>query len=546
MRHRARWPAVAALVVLAAAVAAFGADAVAGAAAARVAQEVLVSAEIRAAGLASVPVAVWLAVFETARVLLRLAVLLACYRFLATARHGAPRSALDEPRELPPGTRPRVTVQLPLRNEYHVARRAIEHACAIDHPADCLEIQVLDDSDDATRELVATLVERLRGQGHDITHLTRPVPTGYKAGALNLGLAHASGDYVAIFDADCMPQPDFLRRILPWFSTPDVGLVQARWSFVNRDATLLTRVQAAVLDGMFALDQHVASLHDEPVQFNGTGGVWRRGCFRELGGWEETALTEDAELSLRAQLRGWRLRHLRQVEVPSELPMDMAAFRSQQARWADGTAQVLRRCLGLVLRAPLAGTQRLALLLRLGRHLVYPLIFFSVLASPLTTYGVAPFLFSYGSVLNLALLGLLTASLLRYHFVAARTAGLSGLQALWGLGVIPLAVGLSLRYTVSLVRGLCRRGGEFVRTPKAGSGAGEGPRYRPRFDPLVLLELPLGVGLSYLGAMALSWGSHVDGALMLCSGLAFVWVALAAIPAPIGVCASRGAQGSPR
>jgi len=532
--------------VCAAACTACCADAVAGSAAALAAADALGAVEIRPAGLGSVPVTAWLLVFETARILLRLALLLASYRFFAVARHGAARVALDEPRELPPGELPRVTIQLPLRNEYHVARRAIEHACALDYPADRLEIQVLDDSDDATRDLVATIVERLRREGHDITQLTRPTPSGYKAGALNLGLARARGDHIAIFDADCMPQPDFLRRVLPWFSAPDVGLVQARWSFVNRDATLLTRVQAAVLDGMFVLDQHVATLRDEPVQFNGTGGVWRRRCLEELGGWEETALTEDAELSLRAHLRGWRLQHLRQVELPSELPLEMAAFRIQQARWADGTAQVLRRGLSLVLRGRLAWATRLALLLRLGRHLVYPLILFSVLASPLTTVGGVPFLFSYGSAWNLALLGLLTTALLRYHFAAARAAGLSGWRALWGLGVIPLAVGLSLRYTLSLLRGVCRRGGEFVRTPKAGSGAPDGPRYRPRWDPLVLLEVPLGAAIALVGGLTLAWGGYVNGTLMLCSGVAFLWVGLASIPAPLGLLTGRAAHRPPR
>jgi len=527
------------------------ADALAGSAVALTAAAAPGATKLGTAGLPEVLATVWLVVFETSRLVLRLAVLAVSFRFLVTAARGATPIARDERRELPPGDRPRVTVQLPLRNEYHVAHRAIENACALDYPTDRLEIQVLDDSDDATRDRVATIVAQLRSAGHDIKHLTRPTPTGYKAGALNLGLAQAGGDYVAIFDADCLPQPDFLRRVLPWFDSPDVGLVQGRWSFVNRDATLLTRVQAAVLDGMFVLDQHVAAQRNEAVQFNGTGGLWRRCCLEELGGWEESALTEDAELSLRAHLHGWRLHHLRQVELPSELPTEMAAFRIQQARWADGTAQVLRRGLRLVLGGRLAWGTKVALLLRLGRHLVYPLLLLSVIASPLTTMGALPFFFTFGAPLNLAVLGLLVAALLGYHAVAARAAGLTGwgaigLRMLWGLGVIPLAVGLSLRYTVSLLVGVCRRGGEFVRTPKAGSGGPDGPRYRPRWDPLVLVELPLGAAIAVVGGMTLAWGAIVDGTLMLGSGVAIFGVGLASLPAPLGLRGGDQGQRPPR
>ena len=241
---------------------------------------------------------------------------------------------------------PRVTVQLPIFNERYVATRLIDAVCALDYPRDRLEIQVLDDSTDDTRERVAACVERQRRLGFDIRHLHRTDRTGYKAGALAAGCAEARGDLLAIFDADFVPPTDFLLRTVPYFADQEIGVVQARWEHVNRDYSLLTQAQAIFLDAHFRIEHQARNRGGNFFNFNGTAGLWRRQAIDDAGGWQHDTLTEDLDLSYRAQLAGWRFLFLPDVVAPAELPVDANAFKRQQFRWAKGSVQTARKLLG--------------------------------------------------------------------------------------------------------------------------------------------------------------------------------------------------------
>lgn len=242
---------------------------------------------------------------------------------------------------------PPVTVQLPVYNERYVVERLIKAVAALDYPTALLEIQVLDDSTDETVQLIADQVAHFQQQGINIQHIRRPERTGFKAGALAYGLESASGDFIAIFDADFLPAPDFLQKTIPHFyASEKTGVVQTRWGHVNKDYSLLTRLQAFGLDGHFTIEQGGRSHAHSFINFNGTGGVWRKSCIEDAGGWSDDTLTEDLDLSYRAQMRGWEFTYLEEVEAPAELPILMPAIKSQQFRWNKGAAECARKHLG--------------------------------------------------------------------------------------------------------------------------------------------------------------------------------------------------------
>ncbi|HEY7616399.1 MAG TPA: cellulose synthase family protein, partial [Terriglobales bacterium] len=248
---------------------------------------------------------------------------------------------------------PRVTVQLPVYNERYVVERLIEETCRLEYPRELLEIQVLDDSTDDTAALARDCVERYAAMGHPIRYLHRDHREGYKAGALAEGLRAAAGEFIAIFDADFLPPADFLQKTLPHFAEAQVGMVQTRWAYVNRNYSWLTEVQAILLDGHFVFEHGARSRSGCFFNFNGTAGIWRRRAIEEAGGWQHDTLTEDTDLSYRAQMRGWKFIYLPDVECLSELPVDMNAFKTQQARWAKGLIQTGRKLLPTLWRSPL-------------------------------------------------------------------------------------------------------------------------------------------------------------------------------------------------
>ncbi|MDQ7028673.1 MAG: glycosyltransferase [Ardenticatenia bacterium] len=272
-----------------------------------------------------------------------------------------------------PTSWPQVTVQLPVYNERYVIIRLIDAVARLDYPADRLEIQVLDDSTDATTRLAARRVQVWQQRGVNIRLIRRDRRVGYKAGALQHGLATASGDLIAIFDADFVPPPDWLRRTVPVLvHHPEVGIVQTRWEHLNADLSALTRAQALALDGHFGVEQPARAHNGLLLNFNGSAGLWRRRCIEEAGGWRSETLSEDLDLSYRAQLRGWRVAYLPDVTAPAEIPPRMTAFKRQQFRWAKGSAQCVRLLAGPLARSSLPLHVRLLGLLHLTGYFIHP------------------------------------------------------------------------------------------------------------------------------------------------------------------------------
>src|SRR5579864_640230 len=278
---------------------------------------------------------------------------------------------------------PRVTVQLPMFNEQFVAERLIESVCKLKYPREKLDIQVLDDSTDETVEVVRNLVERYAALGHPITYHHRTNREGFKAGALAEGMKTAKGEFIAIFDADFTPPEDFLLKVVHHFSDAKIGMVQTRWTHINRNYSFLTEVEAILLDGHFVLEHSGRARSGVFFNFNGTAGMWRRRAIEEAGGWQHDTLTEDTDLSYRAQLKGWKFIYLQEVECPAELPVEMTAFKTQQARWAKGLIQTAKKILPQVMRSNQPWRVKLEAWYHLTANISYPLmIALSVLLLP--------------------------------------------------------------------------------------------------------------------------------------------------------------------
>jgi len=291
------------------------------------------------------------------------------------------KSRAEPPRSFDP--LPRVTVQLPIFNEHFVVERLVDSVCRLKYPQDKLDIQLLDDSTDETQQLARDLVERYAALGHPITYLHRTDRTGYKAGALQEAMAAARGEFIAIFDADFVPPEDFLLRVVHQFTDPKVGMVQTRWTHINRNYSFLTNVEAILLDGHFILEHGGRSRSGVFFNFNGTAGMWRRQAIEDAGGWQHDTLTEDTDLSYRAQLKGWKFVYLQDVECPAELPVEMTAFKTQQARWAKGLIQTAKKILPRVMKSDVPWRVKLEAWYHLTANLSYPLmILLSVLLLP--------------------------------------------------------------------------------------------------------------------------------------------------------------------
>lgn len=395
-------------------------------------------------------------------------------------------------KRLPAEELPHVTVQLPIYNEATVVQRLLEAVSKLDYPREKLEIQVLDDSDDETRILAETTVDRLRDAGLDISYVRRPNRVGYKAGALDHGLRSARGELIAIFDADFVPPPDFLLATVGHFRQANVGMVQGRWGHLNRDASLLTGLQALMLDGHHLVENRARYASGCYFNFSGTAGIWRRQAIEDAGGWQHDTLTEDLDLSYRAQLAGWRFVYRPDVVAPSELPEDIFALRAQQYRWAKGTVQTARKLLGSVLRGPLTRDQRLEALFHLTPHFAYPLMVllclllpFALVMLPVADNGMA-FL-----IVDVPLCFGATGSLAAFYACANRAQGRPVSEALMRLpALMALGIGLAPYLSRAVLEGLTHDAGEFVRTPKRGLRAS---RYRQRRMPLPLVELGLAV-----------------------------------------------------
>jgi hypothetical protein len=362
---------------------------------------------------------------------------------------------------------PTLTVQLPLYNERYVAARLIDACVQLEYPAGRLELQVLDDSTDETCAVVAERVAHWQRRGVDIVHVCRDDRTGYKAGALANGLGFARGDLVAVFDADFVPPADFLLQMVPYFADAGIGLVQARWSHLNA-GSVLTVAQSALLDAHFVIEQGVRNETECFMNFNGTAGVWRRACIDDAGGWKADTLTEDLDLSYRAQLAGWRFRFVNDLGVPAELPASVAAWRQQQFRWTKGTAETARKMLGRLWRAPLPMRVKLEGTLHLTGFVVFPAILLAaVLHAPLLTAH------ALGAGISDAYLGVMGFGL--FAFAGVTLAHLFAQRALYAdwprrMLLFPwfltASMGLALSNTKGAAEALLRRRSPFVRTPK--------------------------------------------------------------------------------
>ncbi len=419
-----------------------------------------------------------------------------------------------------PAELPRVTVQLPIFNEMYVIDRLLESVARIRYPKDRLEIQVLDDSTDETTAIASRAVEFYRSQGFDIHYLHRSDRTGYKAGALDAGLKTATGEVVLIFDADFVAPPDILEKTLGHFADPKVGMVQTRWGHINRDFSLLTEVQSIMLDGHFVMEHGARSRSARFFNFNGTAGVWRREVISDAGGWQHDTLTEDMDLSYRAQLRGWRFVYLGDAAVPAELPVEMNAFKSQQFRWAKGQMQVARKLLPAVLRAELPARVKLEAFFHLTNNVAYALLLaVCVLALPNLVAG---------SPAGPLLAG---ASLPIVAFYALSQRGVAGgaWRALVRLPcVMALCAGLAVSQARAVVEALAGRGSEFVRTPKHGVVARRqrwaGLAYRSAGTTTAAVELALALYCAAGAVLAARIGHWLTLPFLVIFAAGFGWV----------------------
>lgn len=391
---------------------------------------------------------------------------------------------------------PMVTLQLPVFNEKYTIERLLSAITQLDYPTDCLQIQVLDDSTDDTAELTHQLVDEYKSRGVNIEWIHREDRTGYKAGALHEGLKSARGEFIGIFDADFVPKRDWLKKTMPLFQDGKIGCLQTRWGHTNRSYNSLTRAEALAIDGHFIVEQTVRSENDLFLNFNGTAGLWRRVCIEDAGGWEWDTLTEDLDLSYRAQMRGWKIGYTPDIVVPAEIPSEVEAFKKQQFRWAKGSFQVVRKILPRVFgQSDLPLHVRFMAFLHLTGYFVHPLMLAMLLLTlPVgllipQTFRIFPFL---------SLIAGLGAPLLYLVAVAPNTPPL--LEKLKLLPILTLTgFGISLSTTIAVIQGLTGTGGNvFVRTPKLNLSNSNTQSmkidnaYFSPINPIVWVEIALG------------------------------------------------------
>jgi cellulose synthase/poly-beta-1,6-N-acetylglucosamine synthase-like glycosyltransferase len=364
---------------------------------------------------------------------------------------------------------PMVTIQLPLYNEKYVSSRLIDAVCNMDYPKDRLEIQVLDDSEDDSREAVLASVQKKRLKGFNIHHISRQDRSGFKAGALRMGMQYAKGEFIAIFDADFVPPPEFLKKSLRYFSDSRVGLVQSRWGHMNENYSTLTEAQALSLDLHFLIEQNAKSSTHLFINFNGTAGVWRTSCIKDAGGWHTGTLVEDMDLSFRAQMKGWRLLFDKDIVVSGELPVQMNAAKRQQFRWAKGTTQLALKLLGeLLLSKRIPVDTKFQAFIQLTRHVIYPMFLAQFILFPiLLNTDNTPYRMAFSPFLGLFFYMLLGP--VAYMYIIRRLwpkRWASKARQYWIL--LFFATGISVNNTIAVFDAILSKKNEFLRTPKFG------------------------------------------------------------------------------
>ncbi len=468
-----------------------------------------------------------------------------CYvmiRLFARARRGQRTQDAELRRRFAESTTdaelPVVTTQLPIYNERFVVERLLRAVVAFDYPADKHEIQVLDDSTDDSLATNRALVAALRHEGYDIHHIHRKDRTGYKAGALAAGMEQARGEHLAVFDADFVPEPDFLRKTVPFLvADPECGFVQTRWGHRNREYSLLTQVQALGIDGHFVVEQSARAWNGLFLNFNGTAGIWRRATIEDAGGWQADTITEDLDLSYRAQLAGWRGRFLFDTITPAELPTDINAFKSQQHRWAKGSIQTAIKLLPTILRRGDVGWfKKLQAVLHLTHYLVHPImLLMTLLVLPILVWGhrvLSPaWLLPVFVVMLVSMVA--PSTLYLYSQRLAYADWKKRMKLLPALAV--LGVGLAVNNTKGVLEALLGyRRGEFVRTPKLGSLAERTSQtpsralpvggYRIPMNGLYAVELFMSLWAVLAFLQYLTVYKLIIGPLLLLHGLGFLVV----------------------
>lgn len=362
---------------------------------------------------------------------------------------------------------PTVTIQLPLYNERYVITRLIDAVVRLDYPKEKIEIQILDDSTDETTEIIDNHIKKYIEQGIDIKHIHRKNRTGYKAGALKEGLETAKGEFVAIFDADFIPRKKFLRRTIPYFLIDSkMALVQTRWEHLNRDYSIITKTQAVALDGHFVIEQAVRNRAGFFVNFNGTGGIWRKEAIYDAGNWEADTLTEDLDLSYRAQLKGWKIKYIVNFTSPAELPAEINSLKSQQFRWTKGAIETMKKLLPRVLRTKMPLPKKIQSFIQLSSNLAYPFILLASLLNPLVILvkksGEYDPIFKVMSLFTLAFV-----SSFVFYLYAQKDVYPDWQKKIIFFPVFMMgSMGLAINNTKAVIEGLLNMKSEFIRTPK--------------------------------------------------------------------------------
>ncbi|HVG73335.1 MAG TPA: cellulose synthase family protein [Vicinamibacterales bacterium] len=429
---------------------------------------------------------------------------------------------------------PRVTVQLPIYNEMYVADRLIDAVCQLNYPRELLEIQVLDDSTDETRIVAERAVMRNAATGIEISYLHRADRTGYKAGALEAGMKVAKGEFIAIFDADFIPSPDFLEKTVPYFGDDRIALVQARWGHINQDYSLLTKIQSILLDAHFVLEHGARNRAGMFFNFNGTAGIWRRTAITDAGGWQHDTLTEDLDLSYRAQLRGWKFVFLPGLVAPAEVPVEMNSFKSQQHRWAKGSIQTCRKLLPSILRSKLPLGVKAEAFFHLTANFNYPLMcVLSILLGPSMAIRYRMGLYEM-LLIDVPLFFAATASVANFYMVCQRELHTDWVRRLKYLPfLMSVGIGLMVNNTRAVFEALFNQQSEFARTPKyrieANADEWVGKKYRQSFVVQPVIELALGLYFTATVFYALANGIYGTLPFLVLFQIGFLYTGLLSI-----------------
>jgi len=401
-------------------------------------------------------------------------------------------------RDFPVKNWPRVTIQLPIFNERYVVDRLIKSVCRFEYPRELLEIQILDDSTDDTVDMVQALARQMNDRGFDIQYIHRDNRAGFKAGALKEGLKTAKGELVGIFDADFIPHPEFLIETIPYFTDPKVGMLQTRWGHINHDYSLLTRAQSIGIDGHFGVEQAARAWSGFFMNFNGTAGIWRKETIKDAGGWQADTLTEDLDLSYRAQLKGWKLRFVTEVVCPAEVPVTINAFKSQQHRWAKGSIQTAKKNLGKLFKSDTPLLVKIQAFLHLTHYMVHPMMLLVVLTSIPMLYSQWFFDNLSYPVLILTMLSLATFGPSSMYLFSQKI-----LYRDWKTRIkfLPflmcLGTGIAVNNTKAVLEALLNIKSGFVRTPKYGinkqQDSWRGKNYSIPLSAVSILEFLLGL-----------------------------------------------------